>query len=747
MAKIRRGIAINFAPGYVRLIGDNPNKTDNIAIGPKGKKGFDADNDESIEGAVAINGGKELIPISNTMRIFSAQPILGGVSPSQLLYGGMTPDKVFAMQEQYKRTNRIADDGSRYKTGGQTETPVKKGIDWSGIVTTSKRGYNSDYIDYINNGLIKAGIGTNQRAAILANVIEESGGNPFAVSSDGKFKGILQWEQGRYWPGDETDAYKELDNQIKYIVDTAGNSTDRKSWTHGGKGSGYNSLTDAMAAYNSEDDLAATMRGYTLGYVRPAGGINSYNNRFKVAEQIVGREGFKNGGIYIKPSKRGTFTAAAKKHGMSVQAFASKVLANKGNYSSAMVKKANFAKNASKWHHHLLGGEDSLINPLGERPNAKLDSKMNKRKKALYGLEYPPYTKKGNLVEKSENLGNGFQLAFDGSDFSTLYDVNKSNSLNNLTDIKIVPSNSVKPIINPKPLSINGGNLSDAVVTANGRPLRGEIINRPVIGPNTPGLINPYFSRKVEPYVDTQSDTSPSSDTSATSYGFPTLNGNTRDLIGAGVNLVGSLVSAGINAHAINNLRFTPRTALQLNPAKLKTKINIAPQIAKMRETVAGLTDAARRTSASSRNAYQRIADARFRGLQVYSDLLGRKENEETNLINKDRLNQQQVSNNNIKIAMDTINTNIAGMDNLNNVKRMLRAQNGVSLANNIAGIFAGPQGLLARREARIKDANNLTIATLPYLEEFNTLSKDEFVKKHSKAIWNAIANGKSLVR
>lgn len=56
------------------------------------------------------------------------------------------------------------------------------------------------------------------------------------------------------------------------------------------------------------------------------------------------------GGIHIKPSKRGTFTAAAKKHGKGVQEFARQVLANKENYSSAMVKKANFARNASKWH-------------------------------------------------------------------------------------------------------------------------------------------------------------------------------------------------------------------------------------------------------------------------------------------------------------------------------------------------------------------------------------------------------------
>ena len=46
------------------------------------------------------------------------------------------------------------------------------------------------------------------------------------------------------------------------------------------------------------------------------------------------------GGIHIKPSKRGTFTAAAKKHGKGVQEFASQVLANKENYSPAMKKKA-----------------------------------------------------------------------------------------------------------------------------------------------------------------------------------------------------------------------------------------------------------------------------------------------------------------------------------------------------------------------------------------------------------------------
>ena len=63
----------------------------------------------------------------------------------------------------------------------------------------------------------------------------------------------------------------------------------------------------------------------------------------------------KGGKIFIKPSKRGTFTAAAKKHGKSVQEFASQVLANKENYSPAMVNKANFARNAAHWHKGAYG--------------------------------------------------------------------------------------------------------------------------------------------------------------------------------------------------------------------------------------------------------------------------------------------------------------------------------------------------------------------------------------------------------
>ena len=54
--------------------------------------------------------------------------------------------------------------------------------------------------------------------------------------------------------------------------------------------------------------------------------------------------------IHIKPSHEGLFTAKAKRAGMSVQAYATKVLANPSKYSEATRKQAQFAKNAKKWN-------------------------------------------------------------------------------------------------------------------------------------------------------------------------------------------------------------------------------------------------------------------------------------------------------------------------------------------------------------------------------------------------------------
>lgn len=105
------------------------------------------------------------------------------------------------------------------------------------------------------------------------------------------------------------------------------------------------------------------------------------------------------GPIHIAKNKRGTFTAAATKHGMGVQEFASHVLANKDKYSPAMVKKANFVRNAAKWHAlggHLfaLGGEEDPFNFLARvkkdnearMVNAPLADTTTPRQKAILAI-------------------------------------------------------------------------------------------------------------------------------------------------------------------------------------------------------------------------------------------------------------------------------------------------------------------------------------------------------------------------
>ena len=76
-------------------------------------------------------------------------------------------------------------------------------------------------------------------------------------------------------------------------------------------------------------------------------------------------EGYANGGkIEIDASKKGSFTSAASRRGLGVQEFASHVLANKEKYTPSMVKKANFARNASQWSKNSMGGYGTLMAPI-----------------------------------------------------------------------------------------------------------------------------------------------------------------------------------------------------------------------------------------------------------------------------------------------------------------------------------------------------------------------------------------------
>lgn len=76
-----------------------------IDIGPSDKTGIEVEGGEVVE----TNG--------NELKVYSAQPILNGASPAQLVMGGANPNKVFKAQEDFKNRNGINDDGTKAKYG------------------------------------------------------------------------------------------------------------------------------------------------------------------------------------------------------------------------------------------------------------------------------------------------------------------------------------------------------------------------------------------------------------------------------------------------------------------------------------------------------------------------------------------------------------------------------------------------------------------------------------------------------
>lgn len=99
----------------------------------------------------------------------------------------------------------------------------------------------------------------------------------------------------------------------------------------------------------TKDPYIYKYKNITFSDIRPQNAGIDKNGNFGFLDLII--HDYNSGkDIRIKPSKRGTFTKAAKQHGMSAQGFANKVLRNPSKYSAAMRKKANFAHNASKWN-------------------------------------------------------------------------------------------------------------------------------------------------------------------------------------------------------------------------------------------------------------------------------------------------------------------------------------------------------------------------------------------------------------
>lgn len=146
----------------------------------------------------------------------------------------------------------------------------------------------------------------------------------------------------------ESWANRSVDNNIDNIADTQMDNLLANYAAFGGPLGGLPSLGTGAIDYGFMSD-------YLVAKNKSAEAKNKISTNIFGNLPVTPLSTFAlGGGIHIKKSHRGLFTKEAKEHGMGVQEFASHVLANKDKYSPEVVKRANFARNATKF---ALGGD------------------------------------------------------------------------------------------------------------------------------------------------------------------------------------------------------------------------------------------------------------------------------------------------------------------------------------------------------------------------------------------------------
>lgn len=176
--------------------------------------------------------------------------------------------------------------------------------------------------------------------------------------------------------------------------------------------------------------------------------------------------------------------------------------------------------------------------------------------------------------------------------------------------------------------------------------------------------------------------------------------GTLGDTIGIAGNIAGSLISNRANNKMLDNLKYT-KEPIAKQAVKLKTNININPQLDKMRESISEYERGIDNNTASSRVALARKQKVRSAGMLQTNELYGQKEYMETDLINKDKINQQSVAHSNNQ----DYNRWAEGKQQFDNTIAEKRSENTIGLVENLN---SGIQDVITRKEKRSFNKENL---------------------------------------
>ena len=663
-----------------------------IDIGPSDKTGIEVEDGEVVE----TNG--------NELKVYSAQPIINGVSPAKLVMGGANPNKVFKAQEDFKDRNRINDDGTKYKEGGkiyQAPDEYKRQIAESGSIIIG--GYptiagNRNY-KFIK-GLTKASrIGrtaTNfinlgrQKIYDLVNKIDNTWINQ-------GIKEVYRTTIGKHG--------SNLPRTIDYI--NKNNINENKK---------------AMGGLSRDKDYGSKKKPYpSVAKKDFAGGHRSYPIPTKADAVDALRLAGLHGRNDVKAKVYNKYPELRKKGNVGL------VVSINGNVKNGLIHSPSstgglrdkFAVGGNRINRHGRTWEyDEQIGayvPITNRTiNRTSTYPINKsaRGETIVGSDYTFRNgrwSKNNTTNNNVNTNTNKSNIDNGNRRPQYY---AERRLPLFEDGAGITSGLVRAGWshgNNRGISTNNTNIPSLSETkSSGKTPRGGRSKSSQSTQSVPTKTPPtaVYNRNL-PKVEASIPTTLPVSTSTPAKGTTSSDGKgqgkfknltTADWIGLGSNVAGSLASYFASKRAINKMRGPSQPTL-ISANKLKTKYNINPQLDRIREDKFEAYRDIDSNTASSRVSLARKQRVRNAAGQAANELYGNKENIETNLINQDRRNQQSVRQFNAQQYNQYIDRK-AAFDN------GIREAKVTNINNLFSGINAGIQDMISRYENR-KALNN----------------------------------------
>ncbi|UWH91753.1 MAG: hypothetical protein [Bacteriophage sp.] len=663
-----------------------------IDIGPSDKTGIEVEGGEVVE----TNG--------NELKVYSAQPILNGASPAQLVMGGANPNKVFKAQEDFKDRNRINDDGTKYKEGGkiyQAPDEYKRQIAESSSIIIG--GYptiagNRNY-KFIK-GLTKASrIGrtaTNfinlgrQKIYDLANKIDNTWINQ-------GIKEVYRTTIGKHG--------SNLSRTIDYI--NKNNINENKK---------------AMGGLSRDKDYGSKKKPYpSVAKKDFAGGHRSYPIPTKADAVDALRLAGLHGRSDVKAKVYNKYPELRKKGNVGL------VVSINGNVKNGLIHSPSstgglrdkFAVGGNRINRHgrtweydeQIGAYVPITNRTINRTSAYPINKFA-RGETIVGSDYTFRNgrwSKNSITNNNVNTNTNKSNIDNGNRRPQYY---AERRLPLFEDSAGITSGLVRAGWshgNNKGVSMNNTNIPSLSATkSSGKTPRGGRSKSSQSTQSVPTKTPPIavYNRNL-PKVEANIPTTLPVSTSTPAKGTTSSDGKGQgkfknitaaDWIGLGSNVAGSLASYFASRRAINKMRGPGQPTL-ISANKLKTKYNINPQLDRIREDKFEAYRDIDSNTASSRVSLARKQRVRNAASQAANELYGNKENIETNLINQDRRNQQSVRQFNAQQYNQYIDRK-AAFDN------GIREAKVTNINNLFSGINAGIQDMISRYENR-KALNN----------------------------------------